>query len=194
MSGELTPARLPGRLTATGLDLEPGLSYERWVEVIRALTRMGNATAWAIADAVFYGQYEGYGMKYAQALELTGLSYQTLRNYAMVAGRFDPSRRRDKLSLQHHLEVAALPEREQDAWLDRAEAGGWSRDQLREAIVSSRAVPPRRDFPTRLTLEPNDQERELWTAAAAADGVDLLEWVREVLNSAAGAKAVIESR
>ena len=36
-------------------------------------------------------------------------------------GRFDLSRRRDKLSFGHHAELAALPEHEQDEWLDQAE-------------------------------------------------------------------------
>jgi hypothetical protein len=38
-----------------------------------------------------------------------------------VAARFKPSRRRDGSSWTHHAEVAALPDDEQDAWLDRAQ-------------------------------------------------------------------------
>jgi hypothetical protein len=40
----------------------------------------------------------------------TGLDYQTLRNYAAVARRFELSRRRDNLSFHHHAELCALSE------------------------------------------------------------------------------------
>src|SRR6266536_1438757 len=49
-----------------------------------------------------------YRSRYRTAIEQTGLDYQTLRNYAWVAGRFELSRRRDTLSFGRHAEAAAL--------------------------------------------------------------------------------------
>ena len=57
----------------------------------------------------------------------TGLDYQTLREYGVVARRFEWSRRRDNLSFQHHAEVCALTGAEQDRWLDLAAPNRWSR-------------------------------------------------------------------
>ena len=56
---------------------------------------------------------------------------------AYVAGRYEPSRRRESLSFSHHAELAALSPADQELWLDRSEAGQLSvralRFELREA-------------------------------------------------------------
>jgi N6-adenosine-specific RNA methylase IME4 len=57
-----------------------------------------------------------------------------------VASRVETSRRREVLSWSHHKEVAALEPAEQDAWLDRAEAEGWTRMDLRSAIKRGRVL------------------------------------------------------
>jgi hypothetical protein len=49
------------------------------------------------------------------------------------------SRRRDKLSFQHHAEVAPLPEPDQDLWLNRAERLGWSLSELRRQLRNARS-------------------------------------------------------
>jgi hypothetical protein len=178
---------LPGRLTDRGLVLRRDLSFEEYVDAGRKLTALGRSVAWAIADWIHRGRYAGYGERYAEALAVTGLDYQTIANYAMVAGRFDISRRRENLSLQHHLEVASLPEEEQDAWLDRAEAGEWSRNELREQLRRRKEAnaPRRLGFASRITLAPSEEERELWRVAAEREGLELDEWARSVLNERA---------
>src|SRR6185437_16632391 len=70
--------------------------------------------------------------------ESVGLDYQTLRNYAWVARQVELWRRREKLSFQHHAEVASLPPDQQDVWLDRAQTERWSRNQLRRHLRASR--------------------------------------------------------
>jgi hypothetical protein len=70
-----------------------------------------NATAWWLGDWLLYGKMK-YGRRYKAAIEVTGLDYQTLRNYAVVARRFDPARRRSELSFQHHAEVCAMADDE----------------------------------------------------------------------------------
>ena len=47
---------------------------------------------------------------------------QTLANEKYVSSRFEISRRRESLSFSHHSEVAALEPKQQDDWLDKAEA------------------------------------------------------------------------
>ena len=104
-------ARTP--YTPVGLRLPASLSFERWQALGRRIGSITNASSWWLGDWALYGE-GSYGEKYKQAIAVTGLDYQTLRNYAWVAGRFDLSRRRDKLSFGHHAELAALPEHEQD--------------------------------------------------------------------------------
>jgi hypothetical protein len=179
---------LPGRLTAHGLVLPDELTFEEWEQAGKFLTRLANASAWAIGDWVQHGQYAGYGEKYETALEQTGLAYGTLRNYASVAGRFDLSRRRDSLSFTHHQAVAALPDREQEAWLDHAQEYGWSAAELidrlrRDRELTSTPVPLLEQL--RLTV-PADRIAG-WQAAATAAGFELADWAYRVLDAAAAA-------
>lgn len=124
------------------------------------------------------------------------LDYQTLRNYAWVARRFRSSRRRDSLSVQHHIEVAALSDEEQDAWLDRAERFSWSRNKLRAMVKTDREVgvqgmasadPPTasKQSPVAFQLNISRERKQLWADAAARAKLDLVEWMESVLDRAA---------
>ena len=84
---------------------------------------VAGSCAWWIGDWLLFGQ-QAYGQRYKAAAEETGFDYQTLRNYAWVASRFELSRRRDSLSFQHHAEVCALSNEQQEAWLDLASERG----------------------------------------------------------------------
>ncbi len=117
-----------------GLRLKPGMPFEEWRAYGASIAGFSNATQWAFGDWWFYGEWE-YGSQYETAMEVTGLTYQALADLKYVAGRFEFSRRRESLSLSHHREVAALPQDEQDRWLDLAEKNRWSRDKLRQALA-----------------------------------------------------------
>lgn len=125
--------------TETSLVLPDSLTYDAWEEVGRVLGRMERSVQWWIGDWVRFGE-RSYGEMYSQAIEETGRDYGTLRNDVWVAERFDLSRRRDNLSFGHHQEVAADPPSIADAWLDQAEAGGWTRDDLRKARRRAKAA------------------------------------------------------
>src|SRR5258708_17923604 len=108
-----------------GLVLPARLQFEAWLGVGAQLAAAAASSAWCLGDWLVYGQ-TAYGGRYRDAVERTGLDYQTLRNYAWVAGRFELSRRRDSLSFGHHADVAALPGPEQDFWLRKAAEFGLS--------------------------------------------------------------------
>lgn len=74
----------------------------------------------------------------ATAQPSRGSGTRTLRNYAMVARRFDVSRRRDTLTFQHHAEVCALADDDQDFWLDIAAEHHWSKADLRRRVRAAR--------------------------------------------------------
>ncbi len=70
--------------TPVGLRLPASLSFERWQALGRRIGSITNASSWWLGDWAFYGE-ASYGEKYKQAIAVTGLDYQTLRNYAWVA-------------------------------------------------------------------------------------------------------------
>ena len=125
-----------GFVTKSGLQLPRLISFNKWVEVGRYLSAIASSATWCLGDWLVYGEATFNG-RYRDAIELTSLDYQTLRNYAWVARRFPMSRRRDMLSFGHHSEVAALPEPEQDFWLRKAEDHQWPVKRLRRELKES---------------------------------------------------------
>lgn len=138
-----------------GLRLPHQLTFEDWLGVGLKLSAVAASSAWCLGDWLAYGQ-QAYSGRYRQAVERTGLDYQTLRNYAWVARRFELSRRRDTLSFGHHAEVASLPGPEQDFWLRKVEQFGWSTSQLRREVRAS--IQERQD--TQPKIEPGDDPAE----------------------------------
>jgi hypothetical protein len=143
----------PAALTATSWSPSAELPVADWIEQGRWLGAVGRASGWWMGDWIRYGNAR-YGEKYGQAARLTGYDCQSLMNMAYVAGRYEVSRRRESLSFSHHAELAALPPRDQELWLDRVEAGALSvralRLELREArkrVARRRARATRRLTP-----------------------------------------------
>ena len=120
-------------LTPTSLSFRGDLPFKDWQEVGIQLRKIESGVSWWIGDWLRYGEHR-YGETYAQAVEQTDLAYQTLANTVWVSGKIEPSRRREKLSFQHHAEVAALEPDEQDALLGEAEHRKWNSVELRRAI------------------------------------------------------------
>ncbi|WP_433187025.1 LmbU family transcriptional regulator [Actinoallomurus sp. CA-150999] len=171
--------------TRTRLNLPPRLPLETWREIGEQLVVLCDASAWWHGDWLLYGQGR-YPDRYRRAIEDSGLDYQTLRNYAWVARKFSPSRRRAALSLQHHAEVAGLPAEQQEYWLDLAEKEGWPTSRLRKHIQDSRrcrrgALTPEATVSLRIDTE----RRRRWRDAAEREGRRLPEWIAEALDGAA---------
>jgi hypothetical protein len=175
------------RTSANSLQLRHGLSFDAWAGVGTRLGRISNASSWWLGDWLLYGE-RTYGKRYTEALAVTQLDYQTLRNYAWVSRRFEPSRRRERVSFQHHAELAALPEADQDLWLQRCQRLGWSRNELRRQMrVAGRPETfGRHDAHTVRVPVTTDRER-LWRQAAAAADQDLEDWIAAAADEAANA-------
>lgn len=175
-----------GRILTTpvGLAFPRDVSFESWEQAGQRISRIASSSAWYLGDWLVFGQ-DRYTDRYRRAVEAVGLDYQTLRNYAWIARKFEPSRRRQGLPFQHHAEVAALPPAEQDRWLDRAEREGWSRTALRRALrdsrdpgaVASRAVMPR--------VSAASEAVDRWRRAAIAANADFEAWIVAALDRAA---------
>jgi hypothetical protein len=181
--------RHDARACASSLQLRRGLCFDAWAGVGRRLGRVSNASSWWLGDWLLYGE-RAYGRRYADALAVTRLDYQTLRNYAWVARSFEPSRRREDVSFQHHAELATLPEADQDLWLERCQRHGWSRNELRRQMRAAVGRPETLDaqnaaHTVRVTVT-TDRER-LWRQAAAAAEQGLEDWIAAAADDAARA-------
>lgn len=175
-----------GQVVATriGLRLSGTLSFDNWQRTGSQISKLADLSSWCLGDWLAYGECQ-YTSRYRRAVEIVGLNYQTLRNYAWVARRFDLSRRRDNLSFQHHMEVAKLSPAEQDRWLDLATEHGWTTSQLRRQIRE----PGNSESNSGSVLMPRlkaDQERVTrWRVAAEQSNMDFLAWMTASLDRAA---------
>jgi len=195
----------------SGMVFPQNLSERSWEQIGANLRELVNSSAWWLADWLIYGEATYGWRRYKEAVERTGLDYQTLRNYAWVARRFEHDRRRDSLSFAHHAEVTRLSPPEQDYWLRRAEQQKWSRNELRRAVRAGLAMQSdRAELPdstgddgqdttagaaspaggqgggkiTTLTIELSAGQLEYCSKAAAAQGLPVDKWVVRMLASA----------
>ncbi|MGW6918980.1 LmbU family transcriptional regulator [Kitasatospora sp. NPDC054939] len=182
------PAGQPRILTTRlGLRMPSALTFDRWEQAGLQIFRVADSSAWCLGDWLVYGQ-DRYADRYQAGVEAAGLDYQTLRNYAWVARRFELRRRREQLSFGHHAEVAALPPDDADGWLTRAEQQGWSRNQLRTRVRESRQGtrrPTAADSASLPRICAAVDRVERWREAAERSDRAFEEWVLTVLDSAA---------
>jgi hypothetical protein len=113
------PQRRARRRLSLGWEPPQQVDRAGWITLGASLAEFGRVNNWWVGDWIRYGTTR-WGERYVEASKITGLDSKTLRNIAYVAGRFDLSRRRDKLTWTHHAEVAALDHEQQEKWLDRA--------------------------------------------------------------------------
>ncbi len=170
----------------TGLELPPELPFETWQRIGGQIALIADSSNWWLGDWLAYGT-SYYADRYRRAVEETRLDYQTLRNYAWIARRFPMARRRDKLSMQHHAEVARLPVEQQELWLDRAERHRWSRNRLRAELRRlgelGRVNEDRSSVRVGIDIPPDKEAA--WSRAAGRANSSLAEWIILVLDDAA---------
>lgn len=175
--------RLQAAAQRTALQLPSGLAMPDWVSLGRQLFVVANSSAWWLGDWLIYGESH-FPDRYELIVAETNLDYQTLRNYAWVARKYAPEQRRAGLSFQHHAEAASLPEPERGRWLERAEAGPWSRNELRRRLRTERAG-ARAPGEVLFTLNVLRERQERWQRAAQCAQLRLDEWIVGVLDGAA---------
>jgi hypothetical protein len=175
------------RMSGTGLQIPDGLNYDDWAKAGRQLSGIVDSSAWWLGDWLVFGKAH-YAERYQLAIQSAGLRYQTLRNYAWVARRFEMARRRTKLSFKHHAEVASLPTEEQDRFLDKAECEEWTTKQLRGAIQRDRGRVEQVDsdpVQAQARIDVPRSRAGVWRRAADQLGIAFDEWVLDMLDRAA---------
>jgi hypothetical protein len=160
------------------------LTLDAWSEIGLQIVAIGDSSAWWLGDWLMYGK-KRFPDRYKKAVGETSLDYQTLRNYAWVCRQFPADRRRSQLSFQHHAELASLSTEEQDEWLEKAEALGWSMHELRRQLRAGGAGRRKRLAELSLNIAMTFNQQEIWRAAASASGVDIQVWITATLDNAA---------
>jgi hypothetical protein len=169
----------------TSLCIPEGTSLDAWRRLGRQIFVISDSSVWWLGDWLVYGQTQ-FPDRYKRAIAETSLDYQTLRNYAWVARQVSPVQRREKLSFQHHAEVAGLSEAEQEEWLCLTEKNGWSRNELRRRIRACRQ-PAEVNTVACIQMNVVDDRKRRWQEAAENAEQDLIPWMLTVLDAAAAA-------
>lgn len=178
-----------------GLEIPEDASERELVQLFGSLYTMQQGGPWYWGDAINAAE-SILGEKYAQLIpEQANRNPHTLTGYAWCAAIFEISRRRETLSYSHHSVVAKLHRDDQERFLDRAEAEGWSEKQLREAVRAwrnpgiqtdveeeARKADEAEDGPDgeRSELELLREEVELLRGQVEADGRMIVELTEEL--------------
>jgi len=131
---------LPGTVSRTGMELQPGLSKQEWLEVGRKCALLDRANCWWIGDFLNYGEHE-YGATYTEALVLFEREYSTLVQLKSVAAGFETDDRSSNLTWTHHLAVSPLEPDLRQHWLGLAEENHWSVRELKARMRAAKAKP-----------------------------------------------------
>lgn len=133
-SSTLLPADLvvsSFRLTKHGLSPINKPTFADWQECGMFLKEAEQSVQFWIGDWLNYGE-RTWGKQYEEAMQQTGLDYQTLRDYKWVSAHVPLSLRNDKLSYHHHRQIANLAPEQQAYFLEKAEQENWSVVQLKQ--------------------------------------------------------------
>lgn len=168
----------------TALTIPHDMPIDVWRNLGRQIFVITDSSGWWLGDWLIFGQ-ANFPDRYKRAIAETSLDYQTLRNYAWVARQFAPERRHERLSFQHHAEVASLDTDQQDLWLTRAEQFTWSRNELRRQIRASKNGGEPADPVVQIQLNLIADRRQLWQQAAEVTQQDLMGWIVNNLDRAA---------
>lgn len=116
-----------------GLDIDPGMTEQEWMQVGRAISLVRTSAQWWIGDFLQYG-FRTYGKKatFDLAQQATGYSRVLLYSCAMIAKKFPPARRVEALTVNHHHAVASIPPAVADRLLAEATEFAYSARQIRE--------------------------------------------------------------
>lgn len=140
-------------LTSVGLTFIGSVTFDEWLGLMSTLVRMETAFQFAIGDALIYGESR-FGEKYSQAMDVTGLSYQTLANLTWVSKHVPQSNRVDGISWTHHRVIASVDVEDQRGFLEMAKEKRMSAVDLSEHITGRQPkIKPVLHVPEGLTIE-----------------------------------------
>lgn len=114
-----------------GLTANGSPTFEQWEEVGKFIKKSEGAVRWWWGDWLSYGEAH-YKEDYSQAEEITGLSYNSLRDSKRVSEAIPIARRRADIDWSIHQEVSPFSAEEQEKLLDKAKELKLTQKQLRK--------------------------------------------------------------
>src|SRR5579863_2157451 len=120
------------RLHKNGLTPVGKPTFEEWQACGQFIKDAEQSVQFWIGDWLNYGEKTYGKVQYEQAIQQTGLDYQTLRTYKYVASNVPLLLRSNKLSYYHHREVANMKRDQQVHLLTKAVAEGWPLIKLKQ--------------------------------------------------------------
>lgn len=125
-----------------GIQFNGELSYEEWNAIGEQIIPMAKSIGFMVGDWVNYGESR-YGEKYKDAVRRSGLTKETLFQYAHVARRVQILERSKVLDFCHHIVLARLKDpEEQRHWIKIAEDEKMSVRRLKKSLNAGRIVTP----------------------------------------------------
>ena len=157
-------------VTEVGLQFHDRLTDEEWTDLGHRIGRVVKASMFMVGDWLIHreeelgggkrggggkGRPEEIEKRYEIAVEITGLSVDTLAKAAGVCRHVPANLRRRRLAFEHHYTVAKLQESEQEKWLKLAEKHKMGKRRLARSIEAGRVLTPKE-----LEPDPNDKPIE----------------------------------
>lgn len=125
-----------------GLQLPPGLPYDQYESLLILAWEVHELSRWVIGDIISAAEDQYRNDIYMQAVGLTGLSYNTLQNYASASRLVPPQRRRSSVSHSIHVEVKSLPAGSQKRLLAKAEREQLTKEAVRGLVREEKGHQP----------------------------------------------------
>lgn len=159
--------------TTTAAVIPAKISLKNWSSGFGRIAYMRDMSRFWIGDLLIFGEsQEKWGERYTQAINATGLDYQTLRNFTALSKKFAPDRRRPELTWTHHRAVAGIEMSAADLLLQRAIDEELSAQDLqglvREAKDQAGDTVPANERPR--TRQPDAADTELLAGEIEPDG------------------------
>ena len=179
-------------LTPNGLHIDGEPSFEQCADIGTLLPVAERCIQFALGDYINYMEAR-WGEAASQVIDYTsGWSEKTCAIYAWLAKRITPDRRRmDRLTIRHHLLVAALAPSLQTRWLTRAAADGedrpWTVQRLQTALKASDDVTEETFWV--MVAATSEEDQVMLQEAMQAEGRSCKALVRRKRQSAPAATA-----
>lgn len=146
--GQILPVPLTERfaISVNGLVVTGRPKFEEWEYLAQTLRVAEKGIQFAIGDLVLQAE-DQLGEEASQLMDSTEWEQKTVEVYRWMAKQIAPERRRmDRLTVRHHLAVAALAPRLQTKWLTKAanDEGDepWTVKRLVDAMKAGEDLPP----------------------------------------------------
>src|SRR3990167_10086589 len=128
------------QITKTGLKFSERLTFEQWQEVGKQIQKIHGSIQWWIGDWLNFGEKK-YGEMYTQAIEETGLDYDTLAQYKRISKVFEFTPRGVNLSWSAHRELELAPEEKRVELLERANKEMMTSREIKEIVKGMNVLP-----------------------------------------------------